>query len=179
MSKRIFKYILVAAAAAVTLFALLLAVGVAILFAQFEYKNEVYVVIQSMFFWMAAAFLTTLLCTGIIALVLSKKLLRPVYEMDIESPSLNNEYSELEPLVHKINRQNKLINMQMSDLKRKQEEFKTITANMSEGFVLIDTNGEILSYNESSTNILGIENGSATLADLKKNELFLFFIFFT
>ena len=82
----------------------------------------------------------------------------PITEINLEHPDISDGYDEISSLLHKLSRQNKLIDKQMDDLRRRQIEFYTITENMSEGFVLLDNKSEILSYNKSALQILGSEN---------------------
>ncbi len=88
--------------------------------------------------------------SAILSSSLAKKIVKPINEIDFEKPSLRENYPEIAPLLRKIDRQNRLIDLQMADLKKRQEEFLTITQNMSEGLILIDSKGELLSYNKSA-----------------------------
>ncbi len=63
---------------------------------------------------------------------------------------------EIEPLVHRISHQNRVIREQIKELKRTQAEFNTITSNMKEGLIIVDTQGKILSYNKSAVKLLNI-----------------------
>lgn len=92
------------------------------------------------------------------SIVLSKKIVQPIHNIDIENPNVHADYAELSPLLQRINRQNKLIQRQMDDLRSRQEEFLTITENMSEGLILIDNKMQVLSYNSSAASQLGPGN---------------------
>lgn len=92
------------------------------------------------------------------SIVLSKKIVQPIHNIDIENPNVHADYAELSPLLQRINRQNKLIQRQMDDLRSRQEEFLTITENMSEGLILIDNKMQVLSYNSSAASQLGAGN---------------------
>lgn len=92
------------------------------------------------------------------SIVLSKKIVRPIHNIDIENPNIHADYAELSPLLQRINRQNKLIQRQMNDLRSRQEEFLTITENMSEGLILIDNKTQVLSYNSSAVSQLAAGN---------------------
>ncbi len=85
-----------------------------------------------------------------LSIALSRKIVRPIHNIDIENPDIHADYAELSPLLQRINRQNKLIQRQMNDLRSRQKEFLTITENMSEGLILIDNKTEVLSYNSSA-----------------------------
>lgn len=99
--------------------------------------------------------LPVLLFSVWLASAISQKIVAPLNEIDPESPAIEGSYPELSPMLHKIRRQNELIAKQMADLRRQQEEFRTITENMEEGFLLIDKKTEILSYNTSAWRLLG------------------------
>ena len=106
--------------------------------------------------WVVALMLGAItLLSVLLAKILSKGIVKPINGIDIEDPDADTIYNELSPLLHKINRQNQLINTQMSDLKRRQQEFRAITENMGEGLVVVDEKGEILSYNKSALKLLG------------------------
>lgn len=94
----------------------------------------------------------------IVGKALSKKIIQPLSEINLEKPDIDESYQEISSLLHKIKRQNALIEKQMADLRRRQIEFNIITENMAEGFVLIDNKSEILSYNKSALKLLGAQN---------------------
>ena len=102
------------------------------------------------FVFLAAAFIS-----GFLAIVLSNKIVKPLDEIDLDNPDLDNCYDELSHFMRKIKHQNELIAYQMSELEKKQKEFTTITENMAEGFVVIDTDTEVLSYNSAAEKLLG------------------------
>lgn len=99
----------------------------------------------------------TLLCV-ISAKLISKKIVDPIEQLNPEAPEAECEYTEISGLLHKINRQNELISRQMDDLRRRQIEFSSMTEYMSEGIILIDNKSEILFYNKSACDILGVQN---------------------
>lgn len=88
----------------------------------------------------------------------SKNIMLPIDRLDLDNPDLKRSYGEIDNLIHKISRQNELIDRQMSDLRRRQVEFTAITSNMSEGIVILDNKSEILSYNSAAKTLLGAPN---------------------
>ncbi|MEA4973068.1 MAG: ATP-binding protein [Candidatus Metalachnospira sp.] len=86
--------------------------------------------------------------------MLSKKIVKPINEMDLDNPDIDENYPEILPLIKKIRRQNSLIDNQMRDLKKNEEEFMTITSNMLEGFIIIDVKTDVLSYNSGALKLL-------------------------
>ncbi len=115
-----------------------------------EAENGVWIIIHNMLGPMLIIFSLLLLLSIGLSIALSRKIVRPIHDIDIENPDIHADYAELSPLLHRINRQNKLIQRQMNDLRSRQEEFLTITENMSEGLILIDDKTEVLSYNSSA-----------------------------
>lgn len=85
---------------------------------------------------------------------LSEKIVKPINDMDLEKPDLEENYDELAPFVRKIARQNQVISEQMDTLKQKQKEFETITAHMTEGLIVIDSKTDVLSFNHAAEKLL-------------------------
>ena len=103
------------------------------------------------------AFVVVIIVSAVLSSSLARKIVKPINELDFKNPVIKENYPEISPLLRKISQQNNLIRMQMSDLKRRQEEFLTITNNMAEGLIIIDTKAEILSYNKSALKLLGVK----------------------
>lgn len=89
-----------------------------------------------------------------IARGLSSSIVRPINELDLENPEEIKIYDELKPMVNKLTYQNRKISRQMEELKIRQNEFSSITSNMSEGMIVINSKTVILSCNESARRIL-------------------------
>lgn len=89
---------------------------------------------------------------------LSKAIIKPINELDLDNPAANETYEELTPLLKKISAQKKTISNQIKEAKQKQEEFKLITENMSEGLLIIDKDFNILSYNQAAKTLLDVDD---------------------
>lgn len=87
----------------------------------------------------------------------TKRIVKPINDLDLDHPEENHIYDELAPLVGKVERQQRTIRSQMDTLKEKQKEFTAITENMSEGFIVVGKKSEVVSYNSSALKILGVE----------------------
>ncbi len=112
-------------------------------------------------------FLTLLIVvfSVIYAVRMSQKIIKPINELDLEAPDEAKCYEELSPLIQRIRRQNSFIDRQSSELRSKRDEFMAITENMSEGFLLVDNQRGIVSYNSSALRILGLDRESGVLSD--------------
>lgn len=92
--------------------------------------------------------------SAIIAYRVSIRLTRPLNEIDLEHPQISEEYEELEPLLRRLNHQNRQIKAQLMELGQQQERFSSITENMKEGFLVLDQDGKVLSHNTSAGQLL-------------------------
>ncbi len=87
---------------------------------------------------------------------LSRKIVKPLNELDLDDLSMKEQYAELEPLMIRIKSQQRQLNRQRAELERKREEFETITKNMTEGILLLNKHGAVLSMNEAASRLLGV-----------------------
>ncbi|MBR6676087.1 MAG: ATP-binding protein [Clostridia bacterium] len=113
---------------------------------------------------LAAALLVVVSVTALLSSSLARKIVKPLNDLDLSSTTHSVNYPELSPLLRKISRQNALIDLQMEDLKKRKEEFLTLTNNMPEGFILIDSKGEILSYNKGAVKLLSSESSERSFS---------------
>ena len=97
----------------------------------------------------------TLIVAAALSSRLTRRLVRPILELDLERPEDSQVYDELAPLLTRIRRQNDTIQAQMDQLRRQKQEFTALTENMSEGFLLLDARGRVLSYNTGVLRLLG------------------------
>ena len=112
-------------------------------------------------FALAMGMLQPILLTAIIAAILSallahrmaKSIVAPLNRLDLDRPLENDAYEELSPLLGRIHQQHRQIEAQLRELRRKTEEFEQITENMSEGLVLLDGKGVVLSINPAARTI--------------------------
>lgn len=96
-------------------------------------------------------FVISLLMAGI----LTRSIIRPINELDLDAPGENLTYDELAPLLSRMDKQNEKINAQIERLSEQKSELSCITGNMSEGLVIFGSGGAILSANAAAQRILG------------------------
>ncbi len=92
----------------------------------------------------------TLILSGVLASHISRHITEPLNSLDLEKPLENNTYEELAPLLNRINKQHRQIDMQLSELQRKNDEFAQITQGMTEGLVLLNEKNIILNINPAA-----------------------------
>lgn len=96
-----------------------------------------------------------LLICMLMAFRLARHIVDPINRIDLDHPVVEETYGELEPLVKRIQEQNRTIRRQMDELSQRQREFSALTDNMSEGFLLVDYKSNVLSANHSALRMLG------------------------
>lgn len=115
----------------------------------------------ALFVRMSPAICAIMVVAGIVSFLLAskmtQKIIEPLNKLDLENPTENNSYEELSPILTKINKQHKQINRHIKELHRKADEFEQITSSMSEGLILIDEKGGILSINNACKKIYAVK----------------------
>lgn len=103
-------------------------------------------------------FLAACLLAGVLSYRVSKKIVKPLSEIDLKHPEQVETYDELSPFLQRIAAQNREIDARMAEIRKQQQEFSMITENMSEGLFVVDRNYQILSYNKSAMQIFGMDS---------------------
>ena len=120
-------------------------------------QDSVLALVENLIFPLCGLLCLMLILSGIMASAISKRIVKPINELDLESPEENQIYEELSPLLSKIYRQNREIQNQLELAKQQQEEFSLITENMQEGLIVIDKYTMILSANSSAWNLFHMD----------------------
>lgn len=98
----------------------------------------------------------------------SKSVIKPINEIDLDHPENSDAYEELTPLLHRILNQQKTIKKQLNEAKKHRDEFKLITENMSEGFLITDRDGRLLSCNSAALKLLDADENDGTVLSLNR-----------
>lgn len=102
-----------------------------------------------------AVLIAALVLSAIFARRLSRRIVEPLNNLDLDHPLDNDAYEELSPLLGRISRQHKQITTQLRELKRRTDEFTQITGSLREGLVLLDDRGYVLSINPAAQRLFG------------------------
>lgn len=115
-----------------------------------------------------------LILSAVLASRMAKRIIRPIVNLNLEHPEDCDTYEELTPLLSRIKHQNDTIHQQVLQLQQKQQEFAALTENMSEGFLLLDRHGHVLSYNNGALRQLGaqVPQGEVNALVLNRSENF-------
>ena len=123
-------------------------------------QDSVLALVENLVLPLGLVLFLMLILSGIMASVISKRIVKPVNELDLEHPEENQIYEELSPLLSKIHRQNREIQNQLELAKQQQAEFSLITENMQEGLIVIDKYTMILSANSSAWSLFRVDKVS-------------------
>ena len=94
---------------------------------------------------------------SVVARRLTKNLVRPLDDVNLDEPLDNDTYDELAPFLTRIAKQKRQLSKNLAKLRSKQEELTIITNNMNEGMVLLNGHQNVLFINESAAKIFGFD----------------------
>ena len=99
-------------------------------------------------------FLIALILSIVLAKQVSRKIVKPINEIDLDNPLSNEEYDELSPFLRRIDSQQKQMRAQKAELAQKSDELDTIIGSMNEGMILLNSKGKIISINSAARRLL-------------------------
>ena len=117
-------------------------------------QNSVLTIVLGMIQPILLVSLVAVILALVLASRVSKAVVRPLNELNLDEPLNNEGFDELSPLLRRIDSQQRQLKGQSLELKQKKDEFLAVTSNMSEGLVLLNSVGMILSINNAALTIL-------------------------
>ena len=140
-------------------------------------QNSILTLILGMMQPICIIFVIALILSIILSVRVSKKIVQPLNDIDLDNPLSNEGYDELAPFLLRIDSQQKQLWGQKAELLQKENELNTIIGSMNEGMVLLNQKGEIISINPAAKKLLDADAdciGSDMLSlcrDLKLQEI--------
>ena len=113
-------------------------------------QNTLLTLFLGMIYPICMIFLITLVVSFVLASRLSKKIVQPLNELNLDEPLSNDGYDELAPLLRRLSAQQGEIKQQREELRQKQREFEVVTSGMAEGIVLLNSKHTVLSMNTAA-----------------------------
>ena len=117
-------------------------------------KDSLFVVLKDF----APLFATLLVFSAIVSValgfLLARKILHPIKNIDLSHPIRTNPYTELHIFMQRISKQKGKIKKQLKRIKQGKLRFELITQNMNEGFLVLDSAGNITQCNAKALQIL-------------------------
>ena len=117
-------------------------------------QNSVLTILLGMLQPLCIVIALALLLSLLLASRVSKKIVQPLNEINLENPLSNEGYDELSPLLRRIDSQQRQLQKQKQALQRSRDEFDAVTGSMNEGLVLLTAGGVILSINRTAAHLL-------------------------
>lgn len=102
--------------------------------------------------------------SGFLANYLAKRISKPINEIDLDHPLSKPSYEEIQPLLKRVDSQNKQIKKQMDDLHQKKKEFNSVTDNISEGLILLNKENDVVSINNAARQLFQAEDQNVILS---------------
>ena len=119
-------------------------------------QDSVIIILLGLMYPIILVIVIVLLLTLYLSHRVSKSIINPLNNLDLDNPENNVTYEELTPLLKKVVSQKRKIDEQLKQAEQKQEEFRLITENMAEGFLVIDHQTNLLTYNSAALKLLDI-----------------------
>ncbi len=119
-------------------------------------------------------FVIALILSIVLAIQVSKKIVKPLNEIDLDNPLSNEGYDELSPFLRRIDSQQRQLRGQKAELLQKENELNTIIGSMNEGMILLNQKGKIISINPAARKLLDADTdciGSDMLSLCRNLEL--------
>ncbi len=120
-------------------------------------QNSILTLLLGVFQPVCVVTLVAVILCLLLAAQLSKSIVEPLNQLDLDHPLENREYGELSPLLRRIDSQQRKIRNQAQELHQKRKEFRTITGRMKEGLVLLNENNKILSMNDTAAQMMLVD----------------------
>jgi len=106
-------------------------------------------------FWVVVLIVLCLcVLTALVSSKITRRIVSPLNNIDLDAPEVSTSYEELAPLLTKIRTQRKQILLQAQEMDRQRVHFSAITENMNEGLLVLDQAGLVLSFNKSALRLL-------------------------
>lgn len=99
-------------------------------------------------------FVVAAVLSVLLAVRISRKIIAPLNDLDLDNPLNNQEYDEISPLLRRIDKQQVQLQAQAAALRQKQNELSTIVGSMNEGMILLNQEEKVLSINPAAMTLL-------------------------
>lgn len=108
--------------------------------------------------WVGTLFIISILVAISLARLTSQKLLAPLEAIDLDNPLENEVYSELHPLLKRLDLHQSQLEEKERLFQQKQDEFDTIISKIKEGLIIVDAKGHLISCNGAASQLFGFQS---------------------
>ena len=128
--------------------------------------NSVWVLLIGMLQPILIVIAVAVVASFILASKLSKRIVEPMNNLNLDDPLENEEYDELAPLLRRIYSQQQRLKSQQATLAQKQNELETIVGHLEEGMILLDKSCKVIAANEAALRMLEMKESDAAGKEL-------------
>ncbi len=121
-------------------------------------QNTLFTLLLGMFQPICIIFAAAVILSLVLAFRLSRGIVKPLNDLNLDEPLNNQGYDELIPLLRRLDAQQRQIRKQGEKLRQKQSEFETVTTGMAEGIVLLNMKRIILAINPAAVKLFQTDN---------------------
>jgi len=122
--------------------------------------DSIFTLLRDILWPMVGVLLSAFILSALLARWMARNIVKPLNRLNLDQPEENDVYDELSPMLWRLGRQHRQIEQQMQELRRRAEEFEQITASMSEGLLLLDGTGHVLSINPAASRVFAMEKSA-------------------
>lgn len=106
--------------------------------------------------------LAVLVIMLILSRSISRRIVRPINSLNLDSPEDNETYEELSPLLLRLKKEKERVREQIEKSEEKRREFELIISSLEEGLAIVNKSGTLLSHNSSFTTLLSASAVTST-----------------
>jgi len=119
-------------------------------------QNSIRALLLDMMQPIAVVMVIAVVLSLLIASQISRGIVKPLNELNLNAPLANREYEEILPLLHRLDLQQNQLRHQAGEFARQKREFDAVTRSLAEGMVLMSQDGTILSINPAAARLLDV-----------------------
>ena len=134
--------------------------------------NTIFVLLMGMLQPILIVIAVALVLSFLLASQLSKRIVEPMNNLNLDEPLENEGYDELSPLLRRIYSQQQHLKAQQATLAQKQNELDAIVGHLEEGMLLLDKDCKVITANQSALRLMDVKNtkvAGISLLSLNRN----------
>ena len=113
--------------------------------------------VQGIALWALGGALVCVLAAALLAVPVTRRMVRPINAINLEHPLESDAYEELSPVLRRMDQQNARIAAQMASLARHRQRQDVILGGMREGLIILDDRHTVLTMNAAARELLEVQ----------------------
>lgn len=113
----------------------------------------------------ATLLLFSVILSALLGTLLTHQIIKPIKNIDLSHPIKTNPYAELHIFMQRISKQKKKIKKQLKSIKQSNAQLKLISNNINDGFLILDSVGNITQSNAKALEMLNLAQDENAFSD--------------